>query len=202
MTAAVNEISPLILETPRLRLQLPGSNAAARMVSYFETNRDHLSPWEPPFPKGLFTNSFWQRRLIQNQQEYKAGRSMRLVLFDRRAPTGPVVGLANFTQFVRGAFMACTLGYSIDQDAQGKGLMCEALECAVKHVFVELGMHRVQANYIPTNERSGKLLKRLGFQVEGYARDYIYINGRWRDHILTARTNPEGRPPEYKMKRR
>jgi ribosomal-protein-alanine N-acetyltransferase len=45
------------------------------------------------------------------------------------------------------------------------------------------------ANYIPTNERSGLLLKRLGFAVEGYARDYLLINGQWRDHVLTALTN-------------
>lgn len=167
------------------------------MVTYFETNRSHLAPWEPPFPKGLFTNAFWERRLVQNQQEYDAGKSMRLVLFDIDAPDGAVVGLANFTQFVRGAFMACTLGYSIDQDAQGKRLMFEALERSIVYAFEHLGMHRVQANYIPTNERSGRLLKKLGFTVEGYARDYIFINGAWRDHILTARVNPTGGHPDY-----
>ena len=51
------------------------------------------------------------------------------------------------------------------------------------------------ANYIPHNERSGRLLRRLGFMVEGYARDYLFINGAWRDHILTALTNPNPRPP-------
>ncbi|MNL86782.1 ribosomal-protein-S5-alanine N-acetyltransferase [compost metagenome] len=45
------------------------------------------------------------------------------------------------------------------------------------------------ANYIPENERSGALLKRLGFEVEGLARDYLKINGAWRDHVLTARIN-------------
>lgn len=186
-----------MLETPRLTLQLPGAEAARRMVSYFETNRAHLSPWEPPFPKGLFTNAFWERRLVQNQQEYRSGKSMRLVLIDKQAPHGPIVGLANFTQFVRGAFMACTLGYSIDQDAQGKGLMFEALTRALEHVFDDLEMHRVQANYIPTNERSGRLLRRLGFAVEGYARDYIFINGAWRDHILTARIADTSVAPQY-----
>ncbi len=187
----------LVIDTPRLTLRLPGRAAAPRLVSYFETNRRHLTPWEPPFPKGLFTNTFWERRLAQNQQEYREGKSMRLVLFERDRPDGPVIGLANFTQFVRGAFMACTLGYSLDQDAQGQGLMFEGLGAALQHVFEELGMHRVQANYVPTNERSGNLLRRLGFQVEGYARDYIFINGAWRDHILTARVNGPSCTPDY-----
>jgi ribosomal-protein-alanine N-acetyltransferase len=62
-------------------------------------------------------------------------------------------------------------------------------------LFGELGFHRIMANYLPHNERSGRLLRRLGFVVEGYARDYLYIHGAWRDHILTALTNPDPRPP-------
>jgi len=192
-----SEPSPLVLETKRLVLTLPGPDAAVRLVSYFESNREHLAHWEPPFPRGIFTNAFWQRRLIMNRQEYRAGKSMRLVLQDREDVDGAVVGLTNFTQFVRGAFMGCTLGYSLDQDAQGKGLMYEALTAAIRHVFDGIGMHRVQANYLPTNERSGSLLRRLGFQVEGYARDYIFIRDEWRDHILTALVHNNAAAPNY-----
>jgi len=194
--------SPVTLHTPRLLLTLPAPELAPRLVDYFETNRRHLTPWEPPFPPGIFSNSFWQRRLDQNRQEYHAGRSLRLVMFRREAPEGPVTGIANFTQFVRGAFMACTLGYSLDEDAQGQGIMHEALTEALRFVFDELRIHRVMANYLPTNERSGRLLKRLGFQVEGYARDYIFINGAWKDHILTSRLNEALTTPDYLSPRR
>jgi ribosomal-protein-alanine N-acetyltransferase len=190
---------PLTLETERLLLTLPGAEHAQRVVNYFATNREHLAPWEPPFPKGMFTTRFWERRLVQNQQEYRSGTSMRLVLLKRDDPEGPVHGLTNFTQFVRGAFMACTLGYSLDHDAEAKGLMHEALSAGLTHCFEKLRMHRVMANYLPINERSGRLLKRLGFEVEGYARDYIFIDGAWRDHILTARTNPQPKEPDYMM---
>jgi ribosomal-protein-alanine N-acetyltransferase len=193
----MSDSSPLVLQTDRLLLHLPGPEAASRMVHYYESNRAHLSPWEPPFPKGMFTNSFWQHRLSQNQQECASGQSLRLVLRMRDEPRGPIVGLANFTQFVRGAFMACTLGYSIDQDAQGKGLMAEALRRALRQVFDNMGMHRVMANYMPINERSGRLLRKLGFVVEGYARDYIYINGKWHDHVLTALINDRAPVPDY-----
>ena len=46
------------------------------------------------------------------------------------------------------------------------------------------------ANYRPENDRSRKLLERLGFVREGLARDYLFIDGAWRDHVLTALTNP------------
>lgn len=45
---------------------------------------------------------------------------------------------------------------------------------------------------MPANRRSGALLARLGFEQEGYARDYLMINGRWEDHVLTALLNPAG----------
>ncbi|MEM9696831.1 MAG: alanine acetyltransferase, partial [Myxococcota bacterium] len=86
------DVPPVQLTTERLLLTLPGPRDASRMVSYFETNRTHLTPWEPPFPEGLFTKAFWQRRLVQNRQEFQAGRSLRLVLFDRFDAEGPVLG--------------------------------------------------------------------------------------------------------------
>jgi ribosomal-protein-alanine N-acetyltransferase len=191
------EESPLVLYTERLVLHVAGADAAARVVSYFEQNRAHLAPWEPPFPQGIFTSAFWARRLELAQREYRDGSSMRLVLSSRAEPEGPIVGMANFTQFVRGAFMCCTLGYSLAHDVQGAGMMSEALRAAIHHVFHTLGMHRIQANYIPGNERSGQLLRRLGFAVEGYARDYLFINGQWRDHILTSLSNTQASLPDY-----
>src|SRR5262245_22309280 len=82
--AMQGDASPLTLLTERLVLTLPGPEAAQRMVAYFENNRRHLGPWEPPFPPGMFTTSFWERRLVQNQDEYRTGKSMRLALLDRR----------------------------------------------------------------------------------------------------------------------
>jgi len=57
-------------------------------------------------------------------------------------------------------------------------------------VFESLRLHRVQANHLPENLRSARLLQRLGFRVEGSAHAYLFINGAWRDHVLTALTYP------------
>jgi ribosomal-protein-alanine N-acetyltransferase len=69
--------------------------------------------------------------------------------------------------------------------------MHEALEAAIRYAFDELRLHRIMANYVPTNERSGRVLRRLGFVIEGYARDYLFIGGRFMDHVLTSLTNPK-----------
>ena len=67
--------------------------------------------------------------------------------------------------------------------------MYEALAAAIPHVFANLGLHRVMANYRPENVRSGRLLQRLGFEREGLARSYLKINGVWTDHVLTSVIN-------------
>ena len=90
----------------------------------------------------------------------------------------------------QGVSYSCSLGYSLAEDGQGKAYMHEALEAAIHYVFDDLNLHRVNANYMPHNRRSGNVLKRLGFTVEGYARDYLLINGKWEDHILTSLINP------------
>jgi ribosomal-protein-alanine N-acetyltransferase len=182
------------IETPRLSLYMPSSSEAPRVVDYFERNRAHLEPWDPPRPRIFYARAFWEEQLTRNRKEFQEDRSMRLFLTLRDEP-GPIVGTCNFTNFVRGAFQACNLGYAIDASLQGRGLMREALQAAIDHLFTHVLMHRVMANYMPSNERSGRLLSSLGFVIEGYARDYLFINGRWSDHVLTALVNPSHPSP-------
>ena len=67
--------------------------------------------------------------------------------------------------------------------------MFEALSLTNAYMFADLGLHRIMAGYLPHNDRSGKLLDRLGFEKEGLARKYLKINGRWEDHVLTSLIN-------------
>jgi len=190
----MSELSPLRIETERLVLGLPPAAAAPRLVAYFQRNQSHLAPWEPRRTAEFFTETWWARQLEQNQREFAEARSMRLVLSPREDEHGgPVVGVANFTSIVRGPFQASLLGYSLDAEHEGRGLMFEALRGAIDYAFGSLQLHRVMANYQPQNERSADLLARLGFEKEGFARDYLYLDGAWRDHVLTALTNPAWR---------
>ncbi len=68
--------------------------------------------------------------------------------------------------------------------------MTEIVERSVDYLFSELNLHRIAACYIPENIASARVLEKCGFEQEGYARSYLNIAGRWRDHILTAKINP------------
>ena len=178
-----------MIETARLTLITPTRADAPRMLRYVEDNRSHLASWEPSRPDEYYTLDYWSKELAFSAEECKQGKSLRLILLDRDAPSGPVKGQCTFSNIVRGPFQAAYLGYSLDHRAVGKGLMYEALSASIGYAFEELNLHRIMANYMPTNERSGRLLRRLGFTVEGYARDYLMLAGKWQDHILTALIN-------------
>ena len=188
--------SPLTrLETLRLTLTLAPPEAAPRLVAYRRDNWEFHAPWSGPRGQDELSVALWRRRLEQWAKDERDAIALRLMLFPRGDSTGAVLGTANFTQIVRGSFQACYLGYDLDKRVEGRGLMQEALETAIAHVFGTLRLHRVMANHLPYNQRSGALLRRLGFVPEGYARDYLFIDGAWRDHVLTALTNPNPAPP-------
>ena len=129
------------------------------------------------------------------QDRFQADQSCNFFIFDIADDT-TVLGFVNLFSFIRGAFHACILGYGLAQSAQGNGLMTEALQLTINFAFKQLNLHRLMANYSPTNLASAKLLRRLNFVVEGYAMEYLLVHGEWQDHILTALTSPNWKPPQ------
>lgn len=163
----------------------------APLARFFEENfAGHLDRWSPPPPDGGFGSAHWAATLPLHAREREEGRAMRWVMLGPGTEGNEVVGTCNITQIARGPFQAGYLGYQVAKRHEGQGLMHEALVAVTGHAFDELRLHRLMANYRPENVRSGRLLARLGFVTEGLAREYLFIDGRWRDHVLAALTNP------------
>lgn len=175
------------LKTPRLTLRTMAPTHAAGLAAFFRRNEARLRPWDPPRPKGILEVPFWEAEGARAAADQRDGAVVRWLLFGQDVPDR-IVGRINYTQIVRGPFQSCMLGYAIDGEFEGRGLMHEALQVTLRHVFESLRLHRVQANHLPENLRSARLLQRLGFRVEGRAHAYLFINGAWRDHVLTALT--------------
>ena len=174
----------LIISTQRLTLTPPAEADSEAMLDYHRGNRLHLQPWEPRRDETFYTDAAMAARVAAMVEAMRAGSALHLLV--RTAAGGPVIGEIGFTNIVRGAFQACHLGFSVCGQAQGQGLMHEALTGALAAVFDQVGLHRVMANYRPENARSARLLDRLGFEREGLARAYLHIDGAWRDHVLTS----------------
>lgn len=177
--------------TERLRLRLHDVSLASPVSHYYVRNRAHFAACCPLRDPSFHSLDAWQSRSAELRQASLSGQALQLLLFRRDNSSDEVVGDINFTNVVRGVFQAAYLGYDLDREQVGRGFMHEALSAAIAHVFGPMNLHRIMANYVPTNERSARVLRRLGFQVEGFARDYLFLEGQWKDHLLTSLSNPK-----------
>jgi ribosomal-protein-alanine N-acetyltransferase len=190
---ARSDSSGLPLRTERTLLRLAELEDAPELVRFHSRNFDHLAPSAPRRPESFLTRAYWQQAIIRDQEDFAAGRSARLLLCPKEDPRH-IIGSVNLNNITRGAAQYADLGYALDAELQGKGLMQEAVRAVIAFAFGPLNLHRIRACYLPTNERSGAVLRHLGFVIEGYARDYLLIDGRWQDQILTSLINPDWQP--------
>ena len=174
------------LVTERIVLEPVGVAFSHQLLEYQIDNRAHLQPWEPLRRSDFFTLDTMVARARAMANGMAAGEALHWLMLEGDT----VIGECNFTNIVRGPFLACQLGYSIDHRREGRGLMRETLTATIGYMFDRVGLHRIMASYRPENTRSERLLSALGFEREGYARAYLKINGAWADHVLTALINP------------
>ena len=179
-----------MLRTARLVVAPVGPEHAAANLAYYQRNAAHLAPWEPIWPSDFLTLEYWQSATRRAVAEARDDWAHRFIAFRPGDPEKMIASI-NLSNVVRGVFGAAHLGYSVDAAEQGAGIGTEAVGAVVHYGFGTLRLHRIMANYQPTNERSAGLLRRLGFAPEGFARDYLFIAGGWRDHVLTAKHNPD-----------
>jgi [ribosomal protein S5]-alanine N-acetyltransferase len=99
-----------------------------------------------------------------------------------RAADDQIVGFFNISQIARGSLQSAYLGYAAVERYAHQGYMREGIELVLRSAFVELRLHRLEANIQPGNHASIALARGAGFQREGFSPRYLKIGGRWRDH--------------------
>jgi len=166
---------------------------AEELLKFQKKNYDFFGASSPTRPEGYLTELYWEEQIKMSFSEFEDDRAYRFV-FCERGNDQKIIGFVNFSQVFRGPFQACYLGYGIDRDLESRGYTTEAVKESIRYVFDNKNLHRIMANYMPTNLGSAKVLKKLGFIVEGEAKNYLRINGRWEDHILTSLTNRDWKP--------
>lgn len=95
------------------------------------------------------------------------------------------IGTCGYHKWDKRYFRA-EIGYDLNPACWGQGYMFESLGAAITNGFEQMGLNRIDALVYVENERSIKLLQRLGFKQEGILRDYFYSDGKFYDHFLFA----------------
>jgi ribosomal-protein-alanine N-acetyltransferase len=147
-------------------------------------SRSFLTPWEPSWPLDDLTKASFQRRLSRQDRERLEDQAYGYLIF--RTKDDALLGGLTLGNVRRGVAQCATLGYWIGEKHAGQGFMGKAVRAVLRHAFLEMRFHRIEAACAPNNERSRRLLENLGFQREGFARSYLLIDGAWQDHLLFA----------------
>ncbi|AFK54639.1 GNAT family N-acetyltransferase [Tistrella mobilis] len=170
----------------------------ARLVDYREwaevreASREFLERWEPSWGNDPLSRGAYRRRVGHYRMIARRGMGLAFHVFVRDAGDGcsegrealSLAGGLTLNNIRYGVVQSCNVGYWIGAHVARKGYMTEALAGAADFVFDTLGLHRLEAACLPENHRSIGLLEKLGFESEGYAREYLLIDGRWTDHRL------------------
>jgi ribosomal-protein-alanine N-acetyltransferase len=99
-----------------------------------------------------------------------------------RSDDEAIMGFFNLSQIVRRRLQSAYLGYAIGKPFAGQGYMRDGLELVLRHSFMTVRLHRIEANIQPGNASSLALARGAGFRREGFSPRYLKIGGRWRDH--------------------
>ena len=149
------------------------------LAAAYGRNADHLAPWDPVRTASFYTTAHQEGLVEQLLEEEEAGRGASWVVTDG----ADILGRVNLTHVVRSVFQSCHLGYWVDAGHTGRGLATSMVTTACGEAR-SLGLHRVEAATMLANAASQAVLAKCGFELVGTAPAYLFLAGRWQDHLV------------------
>lgn len=168
---------------------------AEQAADFYQRNREFLEAFEPVRTEEFFTIGYQKEVLEEEMQSFQAKTAFRFYITLTEKPQ-TIIGIIGLTNVVWGAFCSAFLGYKLDEHFTNKGYMTMAVEMLVDYAFETLHLHRIEANVMPRNKPSLRVLEKNHFVHEGLSKYYLNIHGVWEDHIHMVRINyaMHGRP--------
>jgi [ribosomal protein S5]-alanine N-acetyltransferase len=174
---------PFRLTGDRVFLRPPDRGDYDGWASLRAGSRGFLVPWEPTWPSDALSRANFRARVTRYADDWRTDQAYNFFIFAHDETLVGGIGLSNLR---RGVSETASLGYWVGEIFARQRYMTAALPLVLDFAFDRLGLHRVEAACLPTNIPSRSLLARAGFQQEGYAREYLCIEGKWQDHLLFA----------------
>src|SRR6266550_8094971 len=157
----------------------------AEWATLREASRDFLTPWEPTWPADDLTRASFRRRIKRYAEDQRGDLAYAFFIF--REHDDVLLGGLTLANIRRSCAQAGSLGYWMGAAYARQGHMTAAVTAMIPFSFGSLELHRIEAACIPANVASVRLLEKTGFKREGFARQYLCIDGVWQDHLLFAR---------------
>ncbi|MGN9163621.1 GNAT family N-acetyltransferase [Clostridium sulfidigenes] len=175
----------LTIQGNKVSIRVLNSDDASDLLEYYTRNKDFLSKFEPHRDEEFYTVEVQKQSLIENYKEFIKGEGAHFGIYKAEK----MIGRIRIYNIVQGVFKSAFIGYSMDEQYQGNGYMKEAVSLVVTYAYEELGLHRIEATTLVDNEKSQRVLKACGFNELGICKEYLHINGKWRDHVIFYKNN-------------
>jgi ribosomal-protein-alanine N-acetyltransferase len=189
------------IRTKRMILRPLHPDDRAEVVRVYTASWSHWAQWSAALEPGQTFDWLFDQLLVRTEKELRedTGRPLGAFLSD-----GTFAGFFALSNIVRGFFQSSYAGWRVNAQLLRRGYGLEGvtalLGLAFKPAPEGLGLHRVQANVIPSNHASLALAAKAGFRREGYAIKYLKIAGEWQDHIMMAKLAEEHSPQAHERK--
>lgn len=169
-------------ESERLCYDILLPDDANRILQFYEQNRDIFEKYEPDHPSNFYTLEY-QTSLAKVENEHFLHGDAARFWITRKSQPNILIGCISFNNIVKGSFMSCTIGYKIHKAHHNLGYATEAVQYLVSQLFMSRSLHRVEAYIHPDNAPSIALVEKCGFNYEGIAKEYVFLHGKWQDHL-------------------
>ncbi len=174
----------LVLEGNGLCLRLPRKSDYVPWQSVRAKNRQFLAPFEPSWSELELTRRAFEDRVRHSHHEARRGNEFTFLLFATKDGNETLIGGLTLSNVRYRAARHANLGYWMGKQHTGKGHMSQAVALCLPFVFEYLNLRRLHAACLPHNLASRRVLENNGFIEEGFAEQYLQIDGQWRDHVL------------------
>ncbi|WP_039658359.1 GNAT family N-acetyltransferase [Clostridium tyrobutyricum] len=176
----------LHIKGDKIDLSILTPKNAEEVLDYYIRNKEYLRKFEPDRKNKFYTLEMQKKNLMDSYRDFLGGKSVNFGIYKNKK----FIGKIQISNIVIGVFKSAFVGYSIDESHQGNGYMKEALKLTVEYSFNEIKLHRLEASTLVDNIRSQSVLRSCGFEKIGTNKDYLFINGKWRDHITFYKVKP------------
>ena len=175
----IGRINILRYKGNKIEIKILNVEDSYDMLQYYKRNKKHLQKFEPTREDNFYTIEAQRKILMESYKQFLNGLSANFGIYNEKG----LIGKIQISGIIYGVFRSGIVGYSMDASEQGKGYMKEALNMVLDYGFNELELHRIEASTLVDNLRSQNVLKGCEFIELGMNKNYLLINGKWRDHI-------------------
>jgi ribosomal-protein-alanine N-acetyltransferase len=179
---------PVVLTDGDVRLRPLARRDQQRWMSLRSSNASWLEPWDATSPVPVRTPAPTFGQFVRSlSAQGRSGQALPLAVDYR----GELVGQLTVSSITYGSLCSASLGYWVSQHVAGRGIIPTAVALTIDYCFGTLGLHRIEINIRPENERSLRVVAKLGLRDEGVRERYLHIAGHWADHRTFAITTEE-----------